>query len=114
MSNLIKLNLNIPDFTMAGHINNQVIDLKKSDFKDKTIKQVVSKHLFSHLLEGQDEAVVAQTLDLVFNFIKPKGVAEISSWWEQSFDSLIEKGSNEVSLDLEFTEEGKAFIQQMQ
>jgi hypothetical protein len=111
---MIKLHLNIPDFTMTGQITNQIIELKKQDYSGKTIKQVVSKHLFSHLLEGQDESIVNQTLDLVFNFIQPKGVTDISSWWEQPFETLVTKGTNEITLDLDFTEEGKAFIQQMQ
>lgn len=110
----ITLILNTPDFTIEGNIVTQTIDLKKTEYKNKSIKQVVSSHLFAHLLEGQDETIVNQTLDLVFSFIQPVNLKKIADWWEQPFESLIAKGSNEIQLDLELSQEGQDFIKQMQ
>jgi hypothetical protein len=110
----ITLILNTPDFTIEGNTVTQTIDLDKSEYKNKTIKQVVSSHLFAHLLEDQDESIVNQTLDLVFSFIQPVNLKKTADWWDQPFESLIAKDSDEIQLDLEFSKEGQEFIKQMQ
>ncbi len=110
----ITLILNTPDFTIEGNIVTQTIELEKNEYKNKSIKQVVSNHLFAHLLEGQDEIIINQTLDLVFSFIQPVNLKKTADWWDQPFETLIAKNTNEIQLDLEFSQEGLSFIKQMQ
>ncbi|NHJ39327.1 MAG: hypothetical protein FK731_04785 [Asgard group archaeon] len=110
----ITLILNTPDFTIEGNIVTQTIELEKNEYKNKSIKQVVSNHLFAHLLEGQDETIINQTLDLVFSFIQPVNLKKTVDWWDQPFETLIAKNTNEIQLDLEFSQEGLSFIKQMQ
>ena len=109
----IKLILNTPDLTIGGNAPRRSVDLKLEDYQDKTIKQVVSQHVFTEILQGQDESVAQQAIELIFNFIQPKGVDDPPSWWGKPFASLITEGSKEVTLDLEFSEEGIAFMEQM-
>ncbi|MBK5113942.1 MAG: hypothetical protein JJE41_09945 [Candidatus Heimdallarchaeota archaeon] len=109
----VKLILNTPDLTIGGNSPKRSVDLKLEDYKDKTIKQVVSQHVFTDVLQGQDESVVQQAIELIFNFIQPKDIDDPPTWWVKPFDSLITKGSKEIVLDLEFSEEGIAFMKQM-
>ncbi|MHA1532432.1 MAG: hypothetical protein ACTSR6_10585 [Candidatus Heimdallarchaeota archaeon] len=92
----VKLVLNTPDLTIGGNAPKRSVDLKLADYQDKTIKQVVS-----------------QAVELIFNFIQPKGIEDSPTWWVKPFASLISKGTKEVVLDLEFSEEGIAFMKQM-
>ncbi len=109
----IKLILNTPDLTIGGNAPKRSVDLKPADYQDKTIKQVVSQHVFTDILKGQDESVIQQAVELIFNFIQPKDIEDPPTWWVKPFDSLISKGTKEVVLDLEFSEEGIAFMKQM-
>ncbi|NHJ32717.1 MAG: hypothetical protein FK732_07635, partial [Asgard group archaeon] len=92
----VKLILNTPDLTIGGNSPKRSVNLKLDDYKDKTIKQVVSQHVFTDILKGQDESVLQQAIELIFNFIQPKGIDDPPSWWVKPFDSLIEKGTKEV------------------
>jgi len=109
----VKLILNTPDLTIGGNAPKRSVNLKLEDYKDKTIKQVVSQHVFTDILQGQDESVVQQAIELIFNFIQPKGIDDPPTWWDKPFTSLIKEGPNEIVLDLEFSEEGIAFMNQM-
>jgi len=51
----VKLVLNTPDLTIGGNAPKRSVDLKLADYQDKTIKQVVSQHVFTDILKGQDE-----------------------------------------------------------
>ena len=109
----VKLILNTPDLTIGGNAPKRSVDLKPADYQDKTIKQVVSQHVFTDILKGQDENVMQQAVELIFNFIQPKGIEDPPTWWVKPFASLISKDTKEVVLDLEFSEEGIAFMKQM-
>lgn len=109
----VKLVLNTPDLTIGGNAPKRSVNLKEDDYKGKTIKQVVSQHVFTDILQGQDESVMQQAIELIFNFIQPKGIDDPPTWWVKPFDSLIAKGTKEIVLDLEFSEEGIAFMKQM-
>ncbi len=109
----IKLLLNTPDLSVGGNSPKKSVDLKSDDYKDKSIKQVVSKYIFTDILKGQDESIAAQAVELLFNFVQPKNVIDVANWWTQPFETLIVDDSKEVSLDLEFSPEGIAFMEQM-
>ena len=109
----VKLVLNTPDLTIGGNAPKRSVDLKPADYQNKTIKQVVSQHVFTDILKGQDENVMQQAVELIFNFIQPKGIEDPPTWWLKPFASLISKDTKEVVLDLEFSEEGIAFMKQM-
>ncbi len=109
----VKLILNTPDLTIGGNAPKKSVELQSKDYKDKTIRQVVSQHVFTEVLQGQDESVVQQAIELIFNFIQPKGIDDPPTWWNKPFESLIKEGSKEVILDLEFSNEGIEFMEQM-
>ncbi|MGC9779723.1 MAG: hypothetical protein HZR80_10815 [Candidatus Heimdallarchaeota archaeon] len=109
----IKLLINTPDLSVGGNSPKKSVDLKSDDYKGKSIKQVVSKHIFSDILQGQDESIAAQAIELLFNFVQPKNVTDVDNWWSQPFESLIADDFKEVNLDLEFSQEGIAFMEQM-
>ena len=109
----IKLILNTPDLAIGGKSPKRSVKLNDKDFKGKTVKEIVSEHIFNDIIQGQDDSVTDQAMDLIFNFIQPTGIDDISTWWQKPFEELIAKGTKEVVLDLEFSPEGIAFMEQM-
>jgi len=109
----IKLILNTPDLAIGGNSPKKSIDLSDKDYKNKSIKDVITKHIFTDILQGQDESVIEQAIELIFDFIQPKNIDNVAEWWQQPFEQLITKNSKEIVLDLEFSSEGLAFMQQM-
>ena len=105
----IKLILNTPDLTIGGNSPKRTIDLSPADFKGKTVRDVITKYAFSNILADQDEDTISQVMQLMFNFIKPINVEKVDEWWLQPFEKLIEKGSKEVIVDLEFEISGEKF-----
>jgi len=59
----IKLLLNTPDLSIGGNSPKKSVDLKSDDYKDKSIKEVVSKYIFADILQGQDESIAAQAIE---------------------------------------------------
>ena len=110
---VVRLILNTPDLSIEGNTFKQTIDLTIEDYQGKSVKEIVSTYVFRDVLEGQDEEVIEQALELMFNFIQPVGVKDLTNWWDQPFANLIAPKANEITLDLEFSEEGIAFINQM-
>jgi len=109
----VRLILNTPDLSIEGHTFKRTIDLTIDDYQGKSVKEIVSFFVFRDVLEGQEEEVVEQAIELMFNFIQPVGVKDLKNWWDQPFTNLIDKETNEITLDLEFSSEGIAFINQM-
>ncbi|NHJ84032.1 MAG: hypothetical protein FK734_01135 [Asgard group archaeon] len=106
----IKLILNTPDLSIGGNSPKRTIDLAPADYKGKSVKDVITKNAFSNILADQDEETISQVMQMMFNFIIPTNIDNIDDWWQQPFESLIKKGTNEVIVDLEFSKEGIAFI----
>ncbi|MBN1328186.1 MAG: hypothetical protein JXA54_01820 [Candidatus Heimdallarchaeota archaeon] len=109
----IKLVLNTPDLSIGGNVPKRSIDLTDKDYRNKSIKEIITNYIFIEILQGQDESIIEQAIELIFNFIQPKDIENITDWWQQPFEQLIQKNSKEVILNLEFSPEGLAFMQQM-
>ena len=110
----LKLILIIPDILSGDNATtSRIVELEEIDFQNKTIKQVVIQKAFNEVLEGQENETVKQALQLLFSMIQPVGIIDIKAWWNQSFDSLIEENSNEITIKMEFNEEGLKFIEEM-
>ena len=109
----IELILNTPDLAIGGKSPKKSVKLTDKQFKGKTVKEIVSEFIFNEIVEGQDPSVIEQALELIYSFIQPVGVEDSVSWWQKPFENLIQNNSKEVILDLEFSEEGLAFMDQM-
>ena len=86
--------------------------LDSTDYKGKTIKQVLIDKAFSEILINQDSETAAQAIQLIFTMIQPKNVEEPEKWWNQQFESIITNDA-EITIDMEFNEEGLKFIEEM-
>jgi hypothetical protein len=108
----INLILTTPDLTTGKSSPKKTITLNTRDYEGKNIKEVISAFAFRDVLKGQDPATAEQAIQLLFNFIYPKNISDADTWWEQSFESVIDSKSSNVIIDLEITDEGKEFFSQ--
>ena len=106
---MVKLILNTPDVFAGGSSVEKILNLAPSDYQGKTVRQIFTEFAFSEALVGQNPVAAEQALQLVFTLIQPKGVIDSSTWWEKPFESLITE-SEDVTIDVELSEDGLEFI----
>ena len=106
---MVKLILNTPDIFSGGTPVEKIFELTPIDYQGKTIKQIFAEHAFREALQGQESEAANQALQLVFTLIQPKDIQDVGSWWESPFEALV-SDTEKVTLDMEFSEAGLEFI----
>lgn len=106
---MIQLILNTPDIFAGGTIVEKIFELNPVDYQGKSIKQIFAEHAFREALQGQETEDANQALQLVFTLIQPKDIRDVGSWWESPFESLV-KDTKKITLEMEFSEAGLEFI----